>query len=68
MADKIFYKVGDGFQDAHGRAVDEDGTLLGAADPENLSAQAAGEQGESTATSPAPALKAKTAAKKRGKK
>lgn len=60
MPDKVFYKVGDGFQDAHGRAVDEDGTLLdpaGDADADNLSLQGAGVD-EITAAAP------KTAAKK----
>lgn len=62
------YRVGDGFQDAHGRAVNEDGTLLDPSmtDADNLSAQAAEEAAQSAGAAPTPATapKAKPAAKK----
>jgi hypothetical protein len=67
MADKTFYRVGDGLFDAHGRAVDSSGTLL---DPSghagNLSAQEA--EGVKEAEAPAPAPEPKAAAKPAAKK
>lgn len=76
--DNPIYKVGDGFQDAHGRAVDEHGTLLDpSADANNLSAQqadavAAQQQADANPIAAEPESeekpKAKHAAKKAKKK